>query len=207
MPFPSTGKLTEFDPPAENPLSEGGTWQQLTPERSPLRKTGANTVTNTTFGFPDYSVYVKEAFFGNAEVWACPIDGQLGAALETWRISIWTEIGVDVKGYQLYHGGALSKDLVLRKYTGGIGSFTGIGGLGGVGYPDGMGLKINGNEVEAWTEVAGVWSLIFSVTDTPGTGPFYLGLGLEDPTTGGLSFSCFGGGTRKRSQFFRWLYN
>jgi len=205
--FPNTALLSEFDPPAENPLSEGGVWIPLVPDREPLQKNASNQARNTTFGNPDYSAWVREVYPGDAEVWACLAGGQLGIALETWRIGLFTSIGDTLEGYLLLSGGSISKDLALRRYDGNITNFTGIGGLGNVGYPLMMGLKINGTHVEAWTWDGISWSLRIDVVDNTYRGSFFLALGLEDPTGGGLGFECFGGGIPRRTQFFRWLYN
>lgn len=207
MAFPNTGRLSPLDPPAESPVSEGGRWGPLTPERDQLSKNAFNQLTNTTFGLPDYSVWLHQALTGDAEVWGCLGGGGLGAALETWRIGLFQDIGFNFVGYQLYYGGALSKDLVLRRYDGGITDFTGIGGAGGVGSPGIMGMRINGDFVEAWTHNSGEWELAFAVFDPTYRGTFYATFGLEDPTAGGLSFDCVGGGTPHFAQFFRWLWN
>lgn len=198
--------LSDFSGAAENPLSEGGNWIQTSPDRPPLLKDSPNSVTNSVFGDPNYSTWVREVFYGNAEVWACISGGQLGAALETWRVALFTQIGINVQGYLLYYGGGLSKDLVLRKYTGGFASFTAIGSVSPP-YPSSIGIRINGGNVEAWWEGGGGWTLGFTVADNAYRGGFYATLGIEDPTGGGLNFSCFGGGAANRSQFFRWLYN
>jgi hypothetical protein len=214
MAFPSTGILSEFLPPAENPLYEGGLWAQTTHQREPLQKTvtgGTGEATDSVHGNPNYSHWSQETFTGDVEVWGCSGGGQLGAALESWRVTMWLDPEATV-GYVTLYGGALGKGFFTRRYGGpSIDNFLGIGSSGG-GYPTGLGMRINGDEVECWSSYGDpfdptTWNLQHTATDTTHRGNFYLGLSIEDPTGGGLGFGCFGGGVRHRSEFFRWLYN
>jgi len=203
--FPNTAQLTTFDPPAEDPLYEDGAWGPLNAGFAQLYKTGSNTATGDG---QRWSIWVKEAFFGNAEVWACAGGGQLGAALEDWRVGLFTEIGTnEYDGYEVIVGGSLSKDLIVRRYTNG--GFTQIGGLGSVGYPPLIGMSLTPSNVNVWIDTGAGWppTPTLSIADNTYRGAMYAGIGLEDPTSGGLYFSCFGGGQPNRPQFFRWLYN
>jgi hypothetical protein len=209
--FPGTPELSLFLPPGENPLSEEGNWAQTTPARHPMQKIdtggGHGAATDSVHGDPNFSHWARDVFRtedGIVEVWGCIAGGQLGAALETWRVALWHVLGDRIRGYLFYIGGALSKDYVIRRYDGGITNFTSIAGVGG-GYPQKMGLRIDGDQVEAWIEdsVLG-WVLATSATDTTYRGTFWAGIGVEDPTGGGLSFPCFGAGVPNRPQFFRW---
>lgn len=210
-----TALLDEFDCPPENPLSEDGRWQQTTPERPPLKKVtvslgvcGATDSENNPA--PNYSHWAQETFDsekGVVEVWGCTTGGQLGVALETWRVALWSSVG-SVTGYLLFYGGAISKGFKIRQYDGNLASFTEIASSAAVGYPERIGLKINGADIEGWGMYAGVWTLMCSAPgNTAYRGKFYLGLGIEDPTGGDLGFACLGGGVPRRTQFFRWLYN
>jgi hypothetical protein len=165
-------------------------------------------------GFPNFSHWTPETFnsgAGRAEVWACVSGGQLGAAVETWRVALWLTVGVNVTGYSCFYGGGITKFYALRKYTGGITTFSNLC-VGAGGYPNGLGLRINGSEVEVWGAYGDPldptsWTLICSSTDTTYRGRFYAGRGIEDPTAGGLGIGCFGAGIPRRTQFFRWLHN
>ena len=64
---------------------------------------------------------------------------------------------------------------------------------------------VDGDNIEGWARYAGVWALQCSVVDTTYRGNFYLGIGIEDPTAGGLSLPCFGGGRKNRTQIYRIL--
>ena len=203
MAFPETGLLSEFDPPAENPLSESGNWGQFF-QNPPMQKNASNEAGQTVVGPVNYSFWTPQMFTGDAEVWACISGGQLGAALESWRVALWTTAGVK-QGYLALYGGAIGKFFELRRYTDDL-NFTSLAVSGG-GYPDRLGLRINGTAVEVWAAYGGVWALQLSFTDTTYRGGFYLSIGTEDPTGGGLSISCFGGGRKNRTQIFRWLSN
>jgi len=209
--FPSTGILTLFPPPAENPLYESGRWAQLNLDRPPMQKiaTGPTTgaATDSEHGNPNYSYWAQETFStdsGPVEVWACTAGGQLGAALETWRVFLAITLGDRWSGYLAYYGGGIGKGFAIRRYDDGNAGFFGIAGSGG-GYPDKLGLRINGGEVECWAEFGGVWAMQCSASDGAYRGNFYLGIGIEDPTAGGLSFPCFGGGKPHRTQIYRIL--
>lgn len=230
MAFPSTGQLTEFRRPAvttidggqwyESPLSEDGDWTASHPDQPPMLKRGASSDPVGTPGAAsvtgefvvNYSHWTRNLAFGDAEVWACTSGGQLGAALETWRVALWTQTGGNLTGYLLYYGGGIGKGFGLRKY--GNNSFLGIGGANG-GYPQRIGLKIvqETQDIQMWAMYSDVWTLMgtqdHAIEPTISLpGPYYMGIGMEEQ--GGtleLGIDCFGGGTPHRSQFFRWLYN
>lgn len=206
-----TNVLSLFDPPAENPLSEAGAWAQTSTDRAPMRKTAIGDATDSSHGDPNYSHWVREKFYAGidgppTDAWGCLSGGQLGAALETWRVALWSRIAPSVQGYLVFFGGGLSKDLILRRYDGGFASFTAIGGvnLGGA-YPSMMGVRINGPDVEAWYRTTGDWTFGFAVADSTYRGWFNAGIGVEDPTGGGLAFPCFGAGTENDPEFLLWM--
>jgi hypothetical protein len=131
----------------------------------------------------------------------------LGAALETWRVALWSQVGSSFSGYLLYYGGGIGKGYGLRRYDNG--GFTGIGGAGG-GYPERLGLRwYTGGLIEAWGMYGGVWGLQATTSDPTYAPPFYMGIGIEDPTSGtfapSLAITCFGGGAKNRTQIYRWL--
>lgn len=209
MPFPSTSLITEFDGPAENPLSEGGKWIQARSLRPPLKK-DVGSVSDSIHGDPNYSVYIAQAFCTNngaVEAWACSGGGQLGAALETWRIALWKNL-FSVSGYQVYYGGGIGKGTAIWRYDND--DFFAIGGAGDTGYPSGIGIRITGSQVQAWMAYGDpydplAWIMTAEATDNAHRGCFYASIGIEDPTGGGLGFGCFGGGPLHRTQFYRWL--
>lgn len=218
MAFPSTALLSEFDcvTSPENPLYEDGAWIRTTGDRPPMQKIGIPpncAATDSEHGNPNYSSWGRATYLADldeniVEVWGCIEGGQLGAALETWRVFAFLE-GVEPTGYLLYEGGGIGKALVLRRYTGGITSFIDIGGSSIV-YPPGIGLRINGTQIEAWYSTGDPldpndWALSHSVTDPTHRGNFRIGIAVEDPTAGGLGFSCFGGGKPPSAEFIRWL--
>lgn len=220
--MPQTGFLSTFDDPPEDPLREGTRW--LPPFLGDkntgailldMRKEGG-TATDKHHdaqldGFLAYSYWTQQQFEGdNVEVWGMPVGGQLGAALETWRLFMWQQLDPPV-GYLVYIGGALSKETRIRKYNGGAFSFEGLGGSG-ESYCDGLMLRINGQRIEVWAyNGAGDifddanWHLRCFSIDTSYRGPFYIGMGVEDPTTGGLGWTAFGGGIPNRTQIYRIL--
>jgi hypothetical protein len=203
-PFPQTGFLTPLDPPAENPLSEDGAWLQFNTQ-PPLQKlvTGGNGyLTDSEHGETNYSYWTRRQFSssGLLELWACITGGQLGAAVESWRVVLATSVGDSWNGYLVLFGGGIFSGYTIRRYSGG--DFTNIGGAS-AGFPDKLGIRIDGNDIQAWGEYGGVWSLEASVSDTTHRGMFYLALGIEDPTGGGLSISCVGGGIPNRTQIYR----
>ena len=202
--FPVVSVLSYFEGPAENPLSEGGHWQQTTPERAPMKKE-VGTVTDSSHGDPNYSHWTPQRFNdqdGIVDVFACTNGGQLGAAVETWRVALWSEVGVNVSGYLLYYGGGISKGFVLRRYAGGILNFTEI--VGNVAdYPEAIGIRRYGDTLEGWGMFGGVWLLQVSTTDSNYHGNFWAGISIEDPTGGGLGMPCFSFGRKNRTQIYR----
>lgn len=218
MPGPlGTGIVTEFDGPDESPLSENGTWSQLSPTQYPLARKNNTAVISVSDVIVNYSYYNQQVLRiigeSRAEVWGCSQGGQLGAALETWRVFLFQNPGPSFDGYLFYYGGALSKDFVLRRYTGGV-PVADIAFQNSPGYPDKMALVIDGDNIQGWATFAAfpdTWVLMCDADDTTYRGAFYAGLGIEDPTSGSttpsLSFDCFGFGIPNRQQFFRWLYN
>ncbi len=197
--------LTYFTGPNENPLSEGGDWTQSFGSRDPLRRL-SNNATDSVHGNPNYSHWTH-AFTtdsGPLDVWACSEGGQLGAALESWRVALWSPDFSERNGYEVLMGGAIGKTFGIRTYInnvinpsptqGCVGTFT---------YYERIGIRINGNDVEAWGYIGGTWTLQCSITDTTFRGTMYGGLGIEDPTGGGLTFSCFGAGGKNRTQIYR----
>lgn len=203
--------LTTFVGADENPLSDGGNWAQTFSSRDPLKRLG-NQARNSTTTNPNYS-YWTSPFDADAidplEIFACSGGGQLGAALETWRIDLWQTVGgTSVNGYELFFGGGLSKGWELDKWVSSSG--TNLDTAPYNGYPNKIGLRLNGDDVEGWANYAGTWVMEVSATDTTFRGSLYASLAIEDPTSGGLYFDCFGGGAvvRRVPQFIRrpWRY-
>lgn len=204
--------LTDFVGADENPLSDGGNWATTFTTRDPLQRK-SNTAQPSTGSNPNYSHWTTPfdaSLIDPLEVFACSEGGQLGAALETWRINLWTTVGgTSVNGYELYFGGGLSKNWVLNKWVSSSG--TNLDTAPYTGYPERIGLRLNGSEVEGWGMFASTWTLMVSATDTEFRNDLlYASLALEDPTSAPnftLFFTCFGGGAprRKRTQIYRWI--
>jgi len=188
--------IIDFIGADENPLSEGGTWSQTTPARGALKRASnhATYAGSDPTSYSHYNVEQLSTAGGSAEAWGCSSGGQLGAALETWRLGLWSTVGSGVQGYQLYFGGALSKDFVLRRYDGGITNFTQIGPGQNSDYPVKMGLVVRDDgDIEAWatfTATPTTWELQITTNDTTYPGPFYAGLGIEENDS--LYWTCFG---------------
>lgn len=200
--FPQTAELSPLDPPAENPLSEGGAWLQLEIQ-PPLQKLSTGDLTDSIHGDTNYSYWARDQFdsSGLVEVWACIDGGQLGAAIDSWRVLLAHSVGGDWDGYLVLLGGGILDDIVIRRYDNGVP--TGLISVSG-GSPRKIGMRINGPVIEAWSApLVGAWSLITSVTDTTYRGQFYAGFGIEDPTGGGVTISCVGGGVPNRTQIYR----
>lgn len=215
---PSTGLLSEFLDPPENPLREGGKWLPVFPNGVPgttvtdMRKEGGQAtdlphgaVLNNHIA---YSYYTLQQFEGDAEVWGFPVGGQLGAALETWRLFMFETLDPPT-GYLVYIGGGIGKDTTLRIYDGN--SFTGLGSEAHV-YTNALMLRTNGPYVEVWAndtdqtfDDPSKWYLRIQATDGTYRGPFYIGMGIEDPTGGGLGWDAIGGGIPHRTQIYRIL--
>lgn len=207
--FPETPELTEFVGADENPLSDGGNWAGGIDNAAPL-KLISNTATDSAHGAPNYSYWTRNAFRTSdrsaVEVWGCTVGGQLGAALETWRVALWLDDPALAIGYLGYMGGGIGKEFAIRRYDGGLTNFTDLASSFGV-YMEKLGLAINGDAVELWWYGSGTWNLALSVDDPNHRGQFYLSLGIEDPTGGGLGFVCMGGGTVRRSRIIRYVSN
>lgn len=210
----NTPYLSTFECPEENPLSEDGHWAQLTEGNPPLKKDGdpfCKAYPSVNSDLVSYSYWTQETFDsakGDVQAWACIEGGQLGAALETWRVALFQNVGSPQygSGYLVYIGGAIAKNFSIRRYTSGTfdaevttPSF----------YPERLGIRITDTDVEAWAYSAGTWQLVLTMADQTYRGKFYAVLGIEHPTGPGsdLTMSCFGGGVPRRTQFFRWLYN
>lgn len=218
MPGPlGTQIVTDFDGPDESPLSEDGTWSQLSPTQYPLARKNNVAVISVSDPIVNYSYYNQQLLLitgeGRGEAWGCSEGGQLGAALETWRVFLFLNPGTSFSGYLFYFGGALSKDFVIRRYTNGVPAAD-IASNPFIAYPARMALVIDGDAVQGWCSFdpfPDIWQLICQTNDTTYRGAFFAGLGLEDPTSGSstpsLGFDCFGLGVPNRQQFFRWLYN
>ena len=209
-PFPNVGIQTDFTGPAENPLSEAGSWATYgaPPERYPLRKSTTSAL--PTFEFNVNGMYWTRAVFQSpCEVWGCISGGGLGAALEGWRLAFWHNSPYSAAGYLAGFGGGIGKDFFLRRYDGGsYGNFSGIGGLGGQPYPDYLGLRIGASEVEIWRgdNPGPVWTMVDSAADTTYRGVFYAAIELEEQ--GGideLGWGCFGVGIKNRQHIYRWV--
>lgn len=200
----------------EDPLDEGGHWLRAGTDiwELDMRKTvntlaGDQSHPTSLSGHIAGSYWTAGRFYDDCEVWGIPVGGQLGAALETWRLFIFETPWTAPSGYLVYVGGGLSKDTVIRRYD--AGDFTNLVSST-AGYASALELRINGDDVECWAcdfghspGVPSNWYLRCSVTDTTYRGPFYVGMAIEDPSNGGLAWKGIGGGKRKRQQIYRYV--
>jgi hypothetical protein len=195
-----TDQISTFADPPENPLSEGGNWATVDTYTTLRKQAGVATYDGGDIAF---AYWTPETFSEDKiEVWGIPTGGGLGAALEDWRLALWTNTA-SVVGYMGAYGGGLDKVYFLWRYNGGRPTFIAIGsGPGGPDYPSAMLLRIDGNQVELWAsgDFGANWVLALSATDTTYRGDFYLSLGIEDPTAGGLGWAAFGGGIEDEIQ-------
>lgn len=224
----TTGYLSLFKYPPEDPLREGGKWAMAigtvrSGDNLDMRKYQDHPGMPNELGHASdqshgahlsgpigRSFYTRQRFTGDVEVWGIPYGGQLGAALETWRLFIWSNPIWNPTGYLVYVGGGLSKDTVIRRYDG-LDDYTSIASSP-AGYASAMMLRINGDDVEAWRVDNGDdpdnpanWYMACSVTDTTYRGPYYVGMAIEDPSAGGLSFTAIGGGKPIKTQIYRYV--
>jgi len=192
-------QLSTFADSTKHPISEGGAWQQSTPQ-SPLKKTGG-VATDSSHGLTNYSEWIANTYTtddGILEVWGIPGGGGLGAAVESHRLTLWTPgaAGRSASGYLTYFGGGIGSDYVIRRYDSFV--FTNIA-ISGTAAPAAMMLRIDGDLIQTWRATDGTfqtWEKMVEVSDTTYRGEFYVGLGIEDPTAGGLSWLAFGGGKK-----------
>lgn len=201
--FPTTPEYTNFDGPNENPLSDGGRWIQGF-FGYPLHREG-NIAKVTTEGVLNGMVWVANIFPSPCEVWACTNGGQLGAALETWRVGMFLSTPYDQIGYQSYYGGALNKAFVIRRYDG-VGSWTELISFQTLAYPERIGMRITTTHIEQWARYSGVWTFIHQAADTNHRGPFLASIAME--IQGGVDqlwMGCFGAGMKNRQHIYRWL--
>ena len=205
--FGTTPVLSDFTlgPFPENPLSEDGRWEAPWPDQSPpLQKIANGIVSDSLHGPVSYSYWAQQAFHGDVEVYACMSGGQLGAAVETWRVFMWHDDPFVGNGYQVYIGGGIGNEINLRRYDDRVPTQLAQGSMG---FPMRLGLRISGSRIETWVDHGAGWVADIFAVDTTYRGTFYIGCGIEDPSGGGVTFNCFGGGRPSVSQFFRWLYN
>jgi len=196
-----------FDnPPTENPLSQGGLWARAS-SQPPLMAVGG-AAHDSINGDANYSYYTDLPMVDQEymEAWGCAGGGSLGAAVDTHRVFLWQNVDVmNPRGYLMYFGGGIGEAYVIRRYNGGgitdNENIAASGGTAGNRY----GLAIRGDTIEAWARHAGTWVLEVSVVDTTFRGgTWYGGLGCEDPTNGGVFWTCFGAGIDEdMSQIYR----
>lgn len=211
----TTDFLSQFDDPPEDPLREGGNWFPPFLGSIPgsyildMRKEGGDATDQyhprVLSGYIAYSYWTPMTFSGDhVEVWGIATGGQLGAALETWRLFMWQQL-YPPAGYLVYYGGGIGKGLVIRRYNGNW-TYDVIASAGSF-YPGYLLLRINGADIEAWAADTDPQNLALqcSAPDPNYRGPFHIGMGIEDPTVGGLAWTAFGGGVKRRTQFYRWV--
>jgi len=185
-----TNELTDFVGANEDPLSDGGNWGQASTARPPLKRQ-SNSATDSDHGEPNYSYYTTPLPDGKPQgIYACSTGGQLGVAVETWRIALYNSVGASISGYHFMYGGGIGKGYFLWAVHGSA-SFSTIDTSSGP-YPQKMGIIVNGSSIEGWSYNSGIWTLRCSAIDGAYSGPMYPVLGIEDPTGGGLGFVCFG---------------
>ena len=207
MAFETTPILDTFMSYPENPYSNGGMWSAGYYNRPPLESEGPGYV-HGTVDFPvNGMAYLRQVFRGDViEAFGCTPGTGLGAALESQRVALWLGNPDNLVGYLSGHGGGISEFYFFRKYTGG-GAFENPDGMTGPitdVHPDKIGIRITPTGVEQWGEIAGVWTLIQSSTDTDYRGTFYAALETEEQGgTDEVGFSCFGAGVPNRTQIYR----
>lgn len=192
--------------PNENPLSDSGKWGP-DGDRPPLMAGSDGLSIHGSVEFVvNGSLYVEKAFVGPIkEAYACTPDPDLGAALESQRVALWTDPNART-GYSIGHGGGIGQTYFFRKYT--SNAFIGIGSTPSrEEHPNRLGLRITPTEVQAWGFYIGdtpEWQLISVEADSEHRGPMWCALETEEQ--GGLnevSFQCFAGGVPNRTQIYR----
>lgn len=202
-------------PPTEDPLSEDGQWLKVAYTELALRKVIDGHATDQAHGTSlsghiAASFFTRRRFFGDCEVWGRPYGGQLGAALETWRLFFFTDVLTDSpSGWLVYIGGGIGKNTVLRRYD--AGGFTDVASHAS-GYASALLLRLVGADVEVWAVNNGQdynnpanWYQRIGYTDATYRSDLYLGMAIEDPTNGGLSWHGIGGGDHRRQQIYRYV--
>jgi hypothetical protein len=219
MDIRTTPLIAAFNGPVEDPLYQAGAWDMISFYDLPLQLVGpyggvymATSRDHPTAlsGYIAYSYYTRMTLpaDGEWEIWACVSGGQLGAALESWRIAVWGG-PYSAAGYTFLFGGGIAKFYDLRAYLGSRSSFNSLAPVVGAGYPSMMLLRrTSEGNIEGWSsdDDGANWTMRIQVPDVaPWGGRLYMALGIEDPTGGGLNFGCFGGGIPHRTQIYRIL--
>ena len=207
MAFETTPTLGIFDTGYENPYSDGGKWGQEADR--PRLQGGTGAVAGTQEFVVNGMTYYAQVFYGAiVEAFGCTPDPDLGAALESNRVALWTNPDAPT-GYSSGHGGGIGQSYFLRRYNGGgTSDYTGIGDIPNTTntHPTKLGIRITPTRVEQYGMIGGVWTLITYAADTTYRGPFYLALETEEQ--GGInevSFRCFGAAAVNRQHIYRWL--
>lgn len=198
--------------PYENPISHGGAWANVDARWNGLEGGGPTLQDNAVFANNfSWSYWTAGPFAGDIEVWGCAAGGGLGAAGEGWRLGFWTDVGGNfaADGYALAWFGNPFGNFFMRRYDNT--NFTGIGGPvdpGGLPTSNLLLFRRHGAGIldGYWSGDNGAnWTRVWSATDITYSGAMYLAICAEDPSFGGVGWTCFGGGPLgvNRTQFFR----
>jgi|SRR6185312_5377966 len=192
--FPTTPVLDTFTRANENPLSDGGSW--TCPYLSPLslRVVSNQAVSqatddsgcfwnNSTFG-PDVEVYVTVATLPPA-----------GASL----VLTARQDTVSENGYAIFMCTSGSCDFgstgwVVVRFDAGVPTSLGTN-AGSISAGDSIGMLIKGSTITAFKKTGGVWSSVFSVTDSTYSAAGSIGANLEPSGGASAALTDFGGGT------------
>jgi hypothetical protein len=197
--------------PNENPLSDGGKWDDY--GRPPLMVASDGQSIHGTEEFSvNGSYYTEQVFTGSMiEGYGCAPGAGLGAALESQRIFAIIGSPTSFTGYSSGWGGGIGENYFFRRYDGGAGTFTALPGLvnpSGAPGPDKLGIRITPTAVEQWMQKStyngGNWFMVRTVADTTYRGATWFALETEEQ--GGVNevgWRCFGAGVPNRTQIYR----
>lgn len=187
MAFPTTDIITNFPGADEDPLSEGGAWQNNGMQPStPRVRLVSNEADTQAAGGDCQSVY-NTSFAADQEVFATISEvPSAGQGIAVWgRIVDQNTSGVDA--YLCYYdSGNFGLAKCVNGTVSGIGTATSK--TPSIGHK--IGLSMSGTTIEAWYYNGSSWSLDQSLTDSSVTGAGYLGIELNQ----GGRFDDFGGG-------------
>lgn len=194
MPFPTTPILDTFTGADENPITTNWTCPLWSTDGNLRRLSNALTKPGASF---DSGYYDLATFGPNCEIWGTLVT-KTTTDLDYIRLCArMTDAGTATPdGYSLHvetRAAGNDKWTITRIDNGGPVPI-GVSPEQEVANGDGIGLSIIGDQLEAWHRASGIWSLLFTRTDSTYSTAGYLGVDMKGGA-GTIVFDDFGGGT------------